>query len=289
MQTKKLKIKISKFDLMTSKFQKPKLKKKVIKKELFLHIFKYIKKLYALKYILEKNKPFQKLFYMSKKKAFSFLNLALKTLKNKPQILLFYFKKVCVYLLKTKFLKKIKTSFTKNEFQNFLLKYIQKLYFLIQNVVKQKQRFLKNQSNKKLTNKKQMKAFLGKKKRSYAILKINVSFSNFTFMLTTLTGQILRWINGGRDHKLTKRTRMTSRAVGKVMLVFLKVMKKSRRIQQRKIRFIKVEFVGPSKRYRQKLFKMFRRRCRKLKFRILCQSEAFHRSYNGCRLSRKKR
>ena len=73
------------------------------------------------------------------------------------------------------------------------------------------------------------------------------------------------------------------------MLVFLKVMKKSRRIQQRKIRFIKVEFVGPSKRYRQKLFKMFRRRCRKLKFRILCQSEAFHRSYNGCRLSRKKR
>ena len=333
-----------------------------------LHIFKYIKKFYALKYLVHKNNFLKfsfKTHKISSKKAYNFLKLAFKSLtKNNISFLFLKFNlifkllkripipkvwsikivwyttkgllflgikkykvnplkqirktwmfwdqtklkylpfksqsnkiKGCrlplhiltMYNLKKNLLKKVNNSLPLINYNKFLFNYIQKLYFLIQLGIKKKKRFFKNYSSKAFTNKKQVKALLEKKKRSYAILKLNVSFSNFSFMLTSLTGQILRSINGGMDFKLTKRTRMTSRAVGKVMVAFLKIINESRRIHQRGIRYIKVEFIGPSKRFRQKLFKMFHRSCRKFKFRIVCQAEAFNRSYNGCRLSRKKR
>lgn len=125
--------------------------------------------------------------------------------------------------------------------------------------------------------------------QKYAILKINTHFSNLSISLTTLTGQILVWKNGGCLPGETKRTRMTPRAVGNLMHLFLISLKKNKRLKQRKIRFLKIQFIGPSKKYRRKLIRMISQRALRLKMSVLCWEEAFHRSFNGCRLHRRKR
>jgi hypothetical protein len=120
----------------------------------------------------------------------------------------------------------------------------------------------------------------------YAIIRINIGFSNINISLLTLQGKILFWLNGGSiSEAQSKRTRMTSRFVNELTNKFLINLKKIKN----KISFFKILFVGPSKRFRSKIFSTLKRKFQRFNLRILCKEEGFHRSFNGCRLTRKKR
>jgi hypothetical protein len=122
--------------------------------------------------------------------------------------------------------------------------------------------------------------------KKYAIIRINIGFSNINMSLLTLQGKILFWLNGGSlNEAQSKRTRMTSRFVNELTSKFLINLKKIKN----KISFFKILFVGPSKRFRSKFFSIIKRKFQRFRFRILCKEEGFHRSFNGCRLTRKKR
>jgi len=123
--------------------------------------------------------------------------------------------------------------------------------------------------------------------KKYGIIRIDTGFTKINISFTTLDGKIINWINGGSDSTQTKRTRMSSRSVGNLMDRFLESFQK--KIRRKRIRFVKVLFVGPSKRLRSKLFSMVQKKSRSFKFSIICKEEGFRRSFNGCRLSRRKR
>ena len=126
---------------------------------------------------------------------------------------------------------------------------------------------------------------------AYGVLRIHVGFTNVNLTLTTLTGQVLRWANGGElrgSFKETKRTRMTGRAIKNLILYFLNSKRGAERLIQQ-IRYLKVLFTGPSKRFRGKFLSLIQKKYRRSKVRLLCKEEGFRRSFNGCRLARKKR
>lgn len=122
------------------------------------------------------------------------------------------------------------------------------------------------------------------KKRKYIVIRLFINFTNLNFSLTTLTGKILGWSSGGCILAQTRRTRLTSRTVGLLLNQFLLSV---RAILQKK--YVKIVFSGPSKRFRGKLSSILTRKARRFKMRILCIEEAFRKSFNGCRLHRKKR
>ena len=127
-------------------------------------------------------------------------------------------------------------------------------------------------------------------KGGYGVFRIHVGFTNINLTLTTLTGQVLSWTNGGTtfaNQSETRRTRMTGRAVKNLTVNFLNSKRGSQRLIQQ-LRYIKVLFTGPSKRYRGKFLSLILKNY-KQKVRVLCKEEGFRRSFNGCRLARKKR
>ena len=122
--------------------------------------------------------------------------------------------------------------------------------------------------------------------QKYAMIRIFIGFSNINFSLLTLEGKIVSWLNGGSSGDIhSKRTRMTGRYLTELMVKFLTNFLKLKN----KFTFFKVLFVGPSKRFRSKLFSTIKRKFKRLRYRIICKEEGFHRTFNGCRLSRKKR
>ena len=179
---------------------------------------------------------------------------------------------------------KMKKVLTGKRYLATLVAYKKKLDYLIAFFLRSTRRrsIFKFKSKRKHRNHK-LKAKL------YGIIKVNTQFSNLNFLLTTLQGKVIKWTSGGADLLGTRGTRMTSRAVNLLMRNFLKQIIKARRKKRLTIRYIKVQFTGPSKRFRAKFFNMIRRRRKTMRFCIVCREDAFQRSYNGCRLSRRKR
>ena len=125
------------------------------------------------------------------------------------------------------------------------------------------------------------------KARKYGILRIHLGFSNFRLTLTTLEGQVVQWLNGGSDVTHSKRTRMTSRSVSTYLKTFLSNLPAG--LSRHGICYLKVLFLGPSKRFRGKLYSSVKKRSHSLGVQVLCQEEGFRRSFGGCRLARAKR
>lgn len=128
------------------------------------------------------------------------------------------------------------------------------------------------------------RALLPNLQTKYGIIRIHCSFSNLNISLTTLDGKIIQWISAGSDKTQTKRTRMSSRAVGALLIRFFSTYKK-----KTGIRYVKVVFSGPSTKFRGKFLSIIKSWSRNLRFNVICVEEAFRRSFNGCRLARKKR
>jgi ribosomal protein S11 len=120
------------------------------------------------------------------------------------------------------------------------------------------------------------------KLQKYVIIRLFINFTNLNFSVTTLTGKVLGWHSGGSLDQ-TRRTRLTARTVGLLLNKFLRAIR--RRLRKK---FVKIVFSGPSKRFRGKLSSMITKKARRFQMRILCHEEAF-KSFNGCRLHRKKR
>ncbi len=256
----------------------------------------FLKDVLSIQYLLKKKKnvffkPFLNL--ISKKKNYRNLLQMLMTTrsfqKRNYQSCAFFYK------FNNKSYRLIFSSKKKNKLlkvnQQLFRNTLKKLVFVVNYALKKKNRQFNLQPQLGL-DKRQKRELQEKKKlrlQKYAILKINANFSNISLSLTSLTGQILVWKNGGSLSGETKRTRMTPRAVGNLMHLFLLALKKNKRLQQRKIRFLKIQFIGPSKKFRRKFIRMISYRSRRLKMSVLCWEEAYNRSFNGCRLHRRKR
>lgn len=183
--------------------------------------------------------------------------------------------------------RKMKRILSNKYYMSTLIAYKKKVDFLIRFFLRNRRRY----SVFKFSKKRKKQGRYKKLARLYGIIKINTQFSNLNFLLTTLTGKVIKWTSGGADLLGTRGTRMTSRSVGLLMKKFLKKIIKARRRRKGKlpIRYIKVQFTGPSRRFRAKFHNMIRRKRRAMRISILCREDAFQRSYNGCRLSRRKR
>jgi hypothetical protein len=182
---------------------------------------------------------------------------------------------------------KMKRVLSNKYYMSTLIAYKNKVDFLIRFFLRNKKR----QWVFKVRNRRTYKKKYKKIARSYGIIKINTQFSNLNFLLSTLTGKVIRWTSGGSDLLGTRGTRMTSRSVHVLMKKFIKKIIKARRRKRNRlpIQYIKVQFTGPSRRFRAKFHNMIRRKRRAMRISILCREDAFQRSYNGCRLSRRKR
>ena len=112
------------------------------------------------------------------------------------------------------------------------------------------------------------------------IVRIHMGFSNFNYMLTNLRGEIITTINGGGN--IPKRTRMITRHVGDTMDAFLASCSNA----GADIRYVKILFTGPSKRFRSKLISQVRLHPT---WSVVCLEESFVPGQQGKRLCRRKR
>jgi ribosomal protein S11 len=123
----------------------------------------------------------------------------------------------------------------------------------------------------------------------FAILKINNYITNYNFLFTTLQGKVLFWSNGGSLKDETKRTRMTPRAFRSAYKLFLKKIIEANKKRPYAFKYLKIQFIGPSKRFRYIIKRMTKVRQDRLKLRLFCIEEQYIDTFNGCRLARKKR
>jgi hypothetical protein len=258
--------------------------KKKFSEDLFYSLFKVLKEIYCLRY-LSQNYSFSN-FKISLKKSQSLKKnayLSLKNLLNSGKSYNFHLifnsplSKELKLPLTLKSNSKLKTL---NEV-SFFSKKLKSLEVLI--------KFLAHNQERAFQLVDLEKARVFRNFRNYGILKIDINFVNYNLMLTTLDGKILKWIKAGSDKKQTRRTRFNSRAIGGILQLFFKRMKNNY-FKRLKMKYIKIELTGPSRKFGKKLVKMIKlKTSKKFKFRVLCVSEGFRRSFNGCRLTRKKR
>jgi ribosomal protein S11 len=237
-----------------------------------------IKTLLICNYLIKKHNLFKRHYILSHSKKTMFKNFE------------YHFKRYVfvknVKLRKKKKFQKTKLKWNYKSYSASLLNYKKKMHLLLQFYFKNTKR-ASAYSFKLIPKTVKYKQKL--KIKEYGIIKINTQFANLNFALTTLDGKVLKWTSGGADLLGTRGTRMTSRAVNLLMQNFLKQIIQARRKKRLSIRYIKVQYTGPSKRFRAKFFNMIRRKQHVMGFSILCREDAFQRSFNGCRLRRRKR
>lgn len=269
-----------------------------IKKKVFLKnssnsfLFKVIKQIYVSKILTEQNNVFSFKKPLKNFKKYSFLILEMildekkdSEFENNMSLYLNTNQTKKFYIFNNFFLNFVKNTKLgqKNIYKEFLESYLKKIEIIFELLSHQKFRKFKDINFNKLN----FNFSAGYK--NYGIIKIDINFVNYNIILTTLDGKILKWIKAGSDAKQTRRTRFNSRAVGGILTLFFNRMKKSY-FKKLKMKYIKIELTGPSRKFGRKLVKMIKSKTTKaFKFRVICITEGFRRSFNGCRLARKKR
>jgi hypothetical protein len=229
---------------------------------------------------------------MNVKNFIAFNNCTVKTLYNNlVQILKVksYNKKRIIHKFQIKTNKILKLSLKYKKPCSFTHK---KLYKNLLLTLKKNYTFLNYLFNKITTIKKVTQTFAKTNvfHMKFGIFKINIRFSSFSVVLTDFKGKIISWINSGSDKKnKAKRTRMTPMAITKIMKRFLIFLYKKRVFIRYRFKFIKIDFTGPSIRFRKRFRNIIRKNERRYKYNIICTKESFSKSYNGCRLTRRKR
>jgi ribosomal protein S11 len=228
------------------------------------------------------------------KKNLFFVNI----IKDYIILFLFYKKKFKNFLKYVLLNKKIKIEFNlkkKNKinlfFINIWINYnIDTYKNAFKKVVKNKLINLKlflNKIKKNVYNLKKKNYKLNKLKE-FGVLRIDLRFTNMYLSLTQLTGQIISRYSSGQGPKKykAKKDRMNFKVI---QFILKKLIKK---INKTEIKYIKIKFVGPSRKYRRKLLTFLRKLVKnnkQNKFIILCVEESYNKNFNGCRLSRQKR
>ena len=222
----------------------------------------------------------------------------IKLIKDFITLFLFYKKNFKVFLKYILINKKVKIEFNLKKKNKIILYFIN--IYINYNIDKYKVVFKKIIKNKLIN----LKLFLTKiKKNSYnftkfkyklkklkefGVLRVDLRFTNMYLSLTQLTGQIISRYSSSQGPKKykAKKDRMDFKVTQFIVRKLINKIKKT------PIKYIKIKFVGPSRKYRRKLLKFIRRFIKKnksYKFVILCVEESYNKNFNGCRLSRQKR
>lgn len=187
--------------------------------------------------------------------------------------------------LKNKLLKLILKNFNKinNEFFKFFLF---KNKILLNNFNNLFFSFLYNNIKflKKLNKSAQLfKNFYRKKFKSCGIVKAFFNFTNTFLLLTNLKGEIKNWVSAGTGKFFTKFEKSVPQVP--IALSF----RISNIISRKKFKYIKINYIGPSRRYRNKVFISLKNRSWVRGYKLVCVEEGYKKAFNGCRKRRLKR
>ena len=113
-----------------------------------------------------------------------------------------------------------------------------------------------------------------------AIVKSYLNFTNTFILLTNIKGEIKYWVSAGTGGFKTKIERFSPQVPISLCLRISNV------IARKKFKHIKIQFSGPSKKFRSKVYYTLKNRSWIRKYRISLLEENYSTAYNGCRLKR---
>jgi len=112
------------------------------------------------------------------------------------------------------------------------------------------------------------------------IVKSYLNFTNTFILLTNLKGEIKCWVSAGTGGFKTKIERFSPQVPISLCLRISNV------IARKKFKHIKIQFSGPSKKFRSKVYYTLKNRSWIRKYRISLLEESYSTAYNGCRLKK---
>jgi ribosomal protein S11 len=112
------------------------------------------------------------------------------------------------------------------------------------------------------------------------IVKSYLNFTNTFILLTNLKGEIKCWVSAGTGGFISKLERYSPQVP--ISLCF----RISNVIAKKKFRHIKLQFSGPSKKFRSKVYYSLKNRSWIRKFDISCIEDSYMPAFNGCRLKK---
>lgn len=127
------------------------------------------------------------------------------------------------------------------------------------------------------------KNFYENRESKCAIVKAHFNFSNVFVLITSITGEIKNWVSTGTGGFVTKIERSSPQAPISITL------RTSNVLARKKYRHVKIQYLGPSKRFRSKIFHTLRIRAWMRKFRLSVIEDKYSPAFNGCRLKRMPR
>ena len=158
-----------------------------------------------------------------------------------------------------------KLNLFNNVISKSLFNFIYKSLFLIKTL----------NNSKNLTNN-----FYNDKFNSCGIVKSYLNFTNTFILLTNLKGEIKYWVSAGTGGFKTKIERFSPQVPISLCLRISNV------IARKKLKHIKIQFSGPSKKFRSKVYYTLKNRSWIRKYRISSLEENYSTAYNGCRLKK---
>jgi ribosomal protein S11 len=127
------------------------------------------------------------------------------------------------------------------------------------------------------------KNFYRRKFKQCAIVKAFFNFTNTFLLLTNLKGEIKNWVSAGTGKFFTKFEKSVPQVP--IALSF----RISNIISRKKFKYIKINYIGPSRRYRNKVFISLKNRSWVRGYKLVCIEEGYKKAFNGCRKRRLKR
>lgn len=118
---------------------------------------------------------------------------------------------------------------------------------------------------------------------NFAIVKAYFNFSNFFLLITNLKGEIQHWVSAASGQFEGASERTSSQAAISLAL------RVSNLLRQKRYKRVKIQYTGPSKQFRMKIYRTLQARSWLRKFSIDLLEETFCPSFNGCRLKRAPR
>lgn len=127
------------------------------------------------------------------------------------------------------------------------------------------------------------KNFYENRESKCAIVKAHFNFSNVFVLITSITGEIKNWVSTGTGGFVTKIERSSPQAPISITL------RTSNVLARKKYKYVKIQYLGPSKRFRSKIFHTLQIRSWMRKFRLNLIEDKYSPAFNGCRLKRAPR
>ena len=127
------------------------------------------------------------------------------------------------------------------------------------------------------------RTFYHNKLNQCAIVKAFFNFTNTFILLTNVKGEIKNWVSAGTGKFFTKLEKSVPQVP--IALSF----RISNIISRKKFKYIKLNYIGPSKRYRNKVYISLKNRSWVRGYKFVCVEEGYNKAFNGCRKRRLQR